>query len=215
MTSVSADLADMMLEEGTFVVRPENPVRWASGHLMPVYNDNRRLLSHPRARRLVVRGFAEILDRRRLSVTGVVGIATGGIAPAVSLADGLGLRLYYVRPGAKDHGLGLKIEGADDAENREPVVLIEDLVSTGGSSVGAARTVHEAGFPLELCLAVFSYRFEEAEQRFAALPFRCAMEPLVTIDLLMERATKQNRTSSEHIETVRKWVASPFEWSAR
>ena len=224
------ELADLMLDLAAFRFRPEDPVRWASGAIMPVYNDNRRLLSEPRARALVTEAFCAILganDAGTLAETdlagragvanldGIVGTATGGIAPATSLADRLGLRLFYVRSKAKDHGLGRRVEGAGEEVPGTRVVLIEDLVSTGGSSAAAALAVHEAGAVLDLGLAIFSYGFVRADEAFAALPFPFTMRPILTVAGLYARARERDLLTAAQIALLDTWLADPFGWAAK
>ena len=213
MTEVTEALAKIMLDMGTFRFRPDDPVVWASGYTMPVYNDNRLLLSYPEARALVVQGFSEILERWGCEVSAIVGTATAGIAPATSLADALGKRLYYVRSGSKDLGLGRQVEGVD-REPRGRVLLVEDLVSTGGSSAEAALAVHNAGLTLNHGVAIFSYGFERADDRFASLPFDFVLEPVVELGTLLRIASQQSLLDSEQIEVIESWIASPFEWGA-
>ena len=212
MTSTTLRLADKMLDMGTFQVRPREPVRWASGYLMPVYNDNRRLLSHPEARRLVAAGFAEEVRRQKLEIDGVVGTATAGIAPATALADLLGTRLYYVRSGAKSHGLKRRVEGTDSSPAPERVVLVDDVVSTGGSCADAATAVHSEGLLVVGGLCVFSYGFDESRTRFARLGFPFEMFPLVTVSDLLERAAVRGETETEDLQCVREWLDAPFTW---
>ena len=208
-------LADLMLDLGSFQLRPDNPVRWASGALMPVYNDNRRLLSEPRARVLVTDAFCDILNEAGAMPEGIVGTATGGIAPATSLADRLGIRFFYVRSGAKDHGLGRRVEGTGDGFDGMDVVLVEDLVSTGGSSAAAAAAVHEAGALLRTGIAVFSYGFSRADESFAALPFPFTMRPILTVADLYRRAKDRNLLTNNQITQLDHWLVDPFGWAEK
>lgn len=212
MTSVTQQLADLMLDLGTIEFCPSRPIRWVSGHLMPVYNDNRRLLADPGARLLVVRGFEEIVDHWNLSIDGVMGVATGGIAPATSLADRLGARLYFVRAAAKDHGLRRTVEGWDESAPSNTVLLVEDLVSTGGSSADAANAVHQVGMSINHGVAIFSYGFSRAAERFAALSFPFVMEALVTIEDLLGRAREHDRLEPQEIDCIRDWLTAPYSW---
>ena len=214
MNETLTELADMMLDNRTFELRPERPVRWASGALMPVYNDNRRLLSHPRARTLVADACVASLHDAGVNPDGIVGTATGGIAPATTLADRLGVRLYYVRSSAKGHGLGRRVEGAgEDAPDGE-VVLIEDAVSTGGSSASAAAAVGETGATLRYGICVFSYGFERADDAFGALPFEFSMHALLRFDQLFGRARERGIVTDNQATEIERWLADPFAWEA-
>lgn len=215
MTAIRTQLTELMLDLGTFGLRPSDPVTWASGAVMPVYNDNRRLLSHPRARNLVATGMARILESLSIRPAGIVGTATGGIAPATTLADVLDLRLYYVRPNAKDHGLGHAVEGLSEGDTGLPVVLVEDLVSTGGSSSAVAGTVHAAGLSLSHGCAVFSYGFARAGRAFDALPFGFTMHALLTLDDLIEAGSATGRLGVRDVELLREWQSDPFGWAQK
>jgi len=213
MTDAATSLIDLMFELKTFQVRADDPVTWASGAVMPVYNDNRRLLSDSRARSIVSSGMTDIVASTGLRVSGVVGTATGGMAPAVTLADRLGLRFFYVRSGAKGHGLGRLVEGLGVDDAGLDVVLVEDLVSTGGSSAAAADAVHRSGLGLSLGIAVFSYGFPRADRAFAELDFPFRMHALVHLDDLLEHASVTGALSPDDIDTVRSWQAAPFSWA--
>ena len=215
MRDVAVRLADRMLRRKSFQFRPDRPVRWVSGHLMPVYNDNRQLLSDPVARALVVDGVAEQMRRYRVRPSGIVGTATAGIAPATSLADYLCLPLYYVRPVAKDHGLGQRIEGRAEPFCDEEVVLIEDLVSTGHSSVAALTALISAGAQVRHGFCVFSYGFGEAAEAYGGLPVPFEMHPLVDMELLLDRGRRNGLLRVPEILELRRWLEDPYAWGRR
>lgn len=215
MRDVAVRLADRMLRRKSFQFRPDRPVRWVSGHLMPVYTDSRRLLSDPVARALVVDGIAEEMRRYRVRPLGIVGTATAGIAPATSLADYLCLPLYYVRPVAKDHGLGQRIEGRAEPFSDEEVVLVEDLVSTGHSSVAALTALSAAGAKVRHGFCVFSYGFREAAEAYAGLPAHFEMHPLVDMELLLDRGRRSGLLTAPEVVELRKWLEDPCAWGRR
>jgi len=206
-------LVELMFELGALQIRPSDPVTWTSGARMPVYNDNRRLISHPHARALVTDGMKEIVYSQAVQPEGVVGTATSGIAPAASLADILKIRLYYVRPRTKSHGLARRVEGFCEGDLGCRVVLVEDLVSTGGSSATAAEAIHSTGFSLLYGIAIFSYGFAEADQTFEAMPFPFTMQTLITLDDVLAFGSKMGYLKMHEIELLRGWQADPFGWS--
>lgn len=213
MRTLISQLVELMFELNSFQFRPSEPVIWASGARMPVYNDNRRLLSHPHARRLVIDGIKEIVHSQAVQPEGVVGTVTGGIVPAASLADRLTIRLYYVRPRAKSHGLTRKVEGFCEGDFGRRVLLMDDLVSTGGSSVAAAEAIHTAGFSLLYGIAIFSYGFVEADQNFDAMSFPFTMQALITLDDVLSFGSELGYLKMHEIELLRGWQSDPFGWS--
>ncbi|MEM7787218.1 MAG: orotate phosphoribosyltransferase, partial [Bacteroidota bacterium] len=162
--TLADDLARDLLRIGAVALRPDDPFTWASGRLSPVYTDNRLPLSHPDVRTRVADGFADLargLDR----VEAVSGTATAGIAPGVLLADRLGVPFSYVRSRAKGHGRQNRIEG--HVAEGQRLVIVEDLVSTGGSVLSAAEALRDAGAAPVAAFAVFTYGFPEADAAFA------------------------------------------------
>ena len=198
-----------------FVVRVDPPFWWASGYASPVYNDNRRLLADPAARRLVGEGFQALIARHGLAFDAVAGTASAGIAPATTLADALGMPLCYVRNAAKDHGATRRIEGLSGRELvGRRVLLVEDLITTGMSSASAAGALIEAGAEVVACVAIFSYGFQAGEEAFAALPGAPAVLPLCTVDRLIARFHHEGLLSEALMQTVRMWRGDPFGWGA-
>ncbi len=225
--TTAEQLAALALQVGALKINPGTPFRWASGALMPVYNDNRLLLRYPRGRELVRRGLQELVrgDADGVDVkTGggaggggaavIAGVATGGIVPAALLADALGLEMVYVRPAAKEHGLKRSIEGDSGAGlGGTAVVLVEDLISTGGSSVAAALALIDAGAQIVQSLGIFSYGFSVAEARFREAgipPFRT----ILTFPTLLEVARNENYLNEEELMEIENWQRDPFGWGA-
>jgi orotate phosphoribosyltransferase len=239
----SQELARYALESGAFRLTPREPVRWASGYLMPVYTDNRLILRARRGRELVCTGLLAKLARLEQlenlnEISGessawdaVAGTASAGIAPAVLLAEALGTDFLYVRSETKSHGLQRQIEGLtpDEARSERPlagkrVLLVEDLLSTGGSSAAAARALIEAGAVVPLCLAIFSYGFDQVGSTFAKLPQqisaqgeendRCRPHAIFTLETLLRAAVALGYLDQEERRTVEEWRAAPFAWGA-
>jgi len=209
-------LAEMALKLEAFKFSPQAPFTWASGYRMPVYNDNRLLLSRPEARRLVADGFAELLQERGIACEVVLGVATSGIPHAATLADLLGKPLAYVRDKPKDHGLRNRIEGvaAESGLDGRHCVVIEDLISTGGSSAKAVEAVREAGGKASHCLAIFSYGFPEGREAFSSLKPPCQLHTLLEFPLLLETARAKGALSHEQGAALDAWGKDPWGWGA-
>jgi orotate phosphoribosyltransferase len=206
-----SDLADAvardLLRIGAVALRPDDPFTWASGRLSPVYTDNRLALSHPDVRTRVAEGLVSLA--RPLGAECVAGTATAGIPHATLVADRLGLPLVYVRSAPKEHGRQNRIEGRVEAGQR--VVVVEDLVSTGGSVLSAAGALREAGGEPVAALAVFSYGFAEADRAFtgAALP----LHVLTTFEALVRVARADGLLPTDAVDVLAAWRADAAAWS--
>ena len=203
------DLARDLLRIGAVALRPDDPFTWASGRLSPVYTDNRLALSVPEVRTRVADGFTSLargLDR----IGAVSGTATAGIAPGVLLADRLGVPFSYVRSSAKGHGRQNRIEGRVEAGQR--IVIVEDLVSTGGSVLSAAEALREAGAKPVAALAVFTYGFPEADRAFteAGLP----LHTLTDFPTLARVAAETGALEDDAWDVLKDWCDDPAGWSA-
>jgi len=211
LKEIAAKLARIALDIGAIRLSPEAPFTWASGYRMPVYNDNRLLLGNHEHRLLVARGFEAALAENQIETDVVAGTATAGIAPATTLADRLRKPLIYVRPQAKKHGMNNRIEGILQPGQR--VVMIEDLISTGGSALAAVAAVREAGGEVAHCLSIFKYGFREAEEAFTARA--CRLRSLLTFDELLDEAETTGRINAEQAALLLPWREDPFGWGER
>jgi orotate phosphoribosyltransferase len=209
-------LAQTALDSGAIRFDPARPFTWASGYRMPVYNDNRLLLGRASARREVAEGFAALLKAEG-GFDLVAGTATAGIPHATTLADLLGLPLVYVRDKPKGHGLGNQIEGVRPEEGLKgkKVVLIEDLISTGGSSLKAVEALRAAGGDCRLCLSIMTYGFEEARRAFASLTPPCRALSLLDFSSLLPAAIAQGRLKAEDTQALEAWRQDPFGWGEK
>lgn len=196
-------LLEIMRELGALKVQPKEPFTWASGYKMPVYNDNRALLAAPEARQLIAEGFKNLAKPYLPRTEAIIGCATAGIPHATSLADAIALPTGYVRSKAKDHGTQNKLEGFN--KKGAKVVLVEDLISTGKSSLEAARALQSAGLEVHCCLAIFSYGFEESKKAFqnAEIP----VHTLLTLDDI-------TWLSNEEQDLLETWKRDPFNWTS-
>jgi len=201
-------LAKISLEIGSIKIDCKNPFTWASGYRMPIYNDNRMLLGQAEHRALVAEAMKDIIEREAVPVDSVAGVATAGIPHAASLANLMKMPLIYVRSSPKEHGLKNQVEGI--LKPGQNVVLVEDLISTGGSALKAVDAVREAGGVVEHCLGIFSYGFPEAGQRFQKS--QCRLHTLLTLETLLQYAVKENRIGSGEKQALDAWAQNPFEW---
>lgn len=203
-----ADVARDLLRIGAVALRPDAPFTWASGRLSPVYTDNRLTLSYPDVRDRLAGGF-EALARDVGGVEAVSGTATAGIPHAALLADRLGLPLSYVRASPKGHGKQNRIEGRVEAGQR--VVVVEDLVSTGGSVLNAAAVLREAGSVPVAALAVFTYGFPEAERAFAEADL--PLHTLTDFETLARVAGEEGALGRDAWDVLQAWRDDPAGWS--
>lgn len=202
-------LAAALLNIGAVELRPTSPFTWSSGLVAPIYCDNRLTLSHPRARRTIRDGFVEVLRLQSLTATTIVGTATAGIPHAAWLAEAIDRPMAYVRSSAKEHGQGARIEGGVEAGDE--VVVVEDLISTGGSALDAVAALRAAGATVRAVLAIFSYELDAA-----AAAFRDADVPryvLTTFGTLIDVAHERTDLSGEDLDVLRAWRADPEAWS--
>ncbi len=212
-TNVPLDrrIAADLLSIGAVSFSPERPYTWASGLRSPVYCDNRLTLGYPAVRRAVCDGFVAALSRHALSPAAVVGTATAGIPHAAWLAERLDLPMAYVRSKPKEHGRGNQIEG--HLEYGQEVVVIEDLVSTGLSSVGVVRALGAAGLRVRAVLAIFSYELPEAAAAFAdaGVP----LHTLTSFGTLLSVAQEQGLLDAATVASLQAWRRDPRAWSAQ
>ncbi len=200
--SIAATLLDIKAVK----LSPDAPFQWASGIASPIYCDNRKILSYPTARRAVrdafVRAAAQWLD-----IQVIAGVASAGVPHGVLLAEALDLPFIYVRDKAKGHGLRNRIEGEVPAAGTR-ILVIEDLISTGGSSLEAVAALRDAGLEVVGVQAIFTYNFAEADRRFAAA--NCALATITDYTTLVEIALAHNYISNDEFNLLKKWRTSVF-----
>lgn len=202
-------LAESLLDIGAVELRPTDPFTWTSGLVAPIYCDNRLTIAHPSVRQAIRDGFTDVLDREDLLPSTIAGTATAGIPHAAWLAEAVERPMAYVRGEAKGHGIGAKIEGR--VQPGDAVVLVEDLISTGGSALDAVGTLREAGARVQAVLAIFSYRLGAATRAFD----EAGVDHHVLTDLrvLVDVAHAQQRLSDAERDALRAWRADPGAWS--
>ncbi len=202
-------VAEFLLQIKAVKLQPENPFTWASGIKSPIYCDNRKTLSYPQIRTFIRQTFVDTINRHFAKPDVIAGVATGGIAVGALIAQEMGLPFVYVRSEAKKHGLTNLIEG--DVESGQNVVVIEDLISTGGSSLKAVEALRERGCTVKGMAAIFTYGFEEAEVSFKKA--KCNLKTLTDYNTLIDTALTKEYITEKDVESLKKWRANPKEWA--
>ncbi len=208
-SEIEQKVAEFLLQIKAIKLQPDNPFTWASGWKSPIYCDNRITLSHPAIRTYIRQKLTSIVQEEFGSVALVAGVATAGIPQGVLVAQELGLPFVYVRSSAKDYGTGNLIEG--DFFEGQRVVLVEDLISTGKSSLQAVAALRDAGCEVAGLVAIFSYGLDIAEDNFKEA--KCRYSTLSNYEALVEYASKHNLVSEDDLHLLRNWRKNPSEWS--
>lgn len=210
----SAILVSDALNIGAIKLSIKEPFTWASGYRMPIYNDNRKFLQSAKSRRDIAQAFAELLEVVGFAPEGIAGTATAGIPHATTLGDLLSLPLSYVRQTNKSHGLCNMIEGLpkEDSYMGKKILVIEDLISTGSSSINACLAVREKDGIAPYCFAIFSYGLDKASEAFSNMSPPCLAIPIITYDFMIGEALKVGYIKEEEAISLKKWRASPFTW---
>ncbi len=201
-------VAEFLLQIKAIKLQPNDPFTWASGIKSPIYCDNRVTLSFPNIRTFIRQGYAEAVLDFYGKPDIIAGVATGGIAQGALVAQELGLPFIYVRSEAKKHGMTNLIEG--HFEEGQKVVVIEDLISTGGSSLKAVDAMREAGLDVKGLIAIFTYGFNVAEINFSQA--KCPYVTLTNYDILLDHAREANLVSEEDIKSLSEWRKNPSKW---
>ena len=208
MQELSTRFAQMLLNVKCIKVQPEAPFTWASGWLSPFYCDNRKTLAYPDVRTFVKEQLARIVSEKYPQATAIAGVATGAIAQGALVADALGLPMCYVRSKAKDHGMGNLIEGT--LPEGAKVVVVEDLISTGGSSLKAVEALRAAGFEILGMVASYTYGFPVAAEAFKAADVELTTLP--NDEAVVQAALASGYIEEKHIPMLAEWRANPSEW---
>ncbi len=202
-------VADFLLQINSIKLDPANPFKWASGWNSPIYCDNRKTLSFPKVRNFIKNEFSNIIREKYPDVEVIAGVATGAIAIGVLVADVLNIPFVYVRPKPKDHGMGNQVEGA--LFPGQKVVVVEDLISTGNSSLKAVAALREAKGEVLGMVAIFSYKFQLAEDNFDKN--NCELITLSNYPVLIDLAVDSGLVSEDQLETLKKWRKDPGNWT--
>jgi orotate phosphoribosyltransferase len=207
MMNYSKEIAAKLLETNAVKLRPEHPFQWASGWLSPIYCDNRVLLSYPKVRNLIVNGMLE-LSSQFGQYDYIAGVATAGIPHGMLLADRQEKPFVYVRAKAKEHGRQNQIEGYIPEGSK--ALVVEDLISTGMSSLQAVDALHQAGVQVVGVIAIFTYAFPQATQAFEQAS--CPLYTLTDYPTLLEVAQEQGYIEAEALALLDQWRIAPDSW---
>lgn len=202
-------IAEYLLEIKAVKLQPNNPFVWASGWNSPIYCDNRVSLSYPKARDYIKTAFCELILKEFGMPDVIAGVATGGLPQGALVAQELNLPFIYVRSSAKAHGMGNMIEG--HYSKGQKVVLIEDLISTGGSSIKGVEALNESGLNILGLAAIFTYGFEVSSSNFKKA--NCNFKTLSDYTTLINVAIENNYISNSDLESLQSWREAPSEWN--
>lgn len=208
MSEITRKVAQYLLQIQAVQLSPQKPFTWVSGIKSPIYCDNRKILSHPNIRNYVIEGFCKLIDEQYPHIDTVAGVATAGIAHAALIAWRQNLPMVYVRAQAKEHGMQNLIEG--DIEKGQKVVVVEDLISTGKSTLAAVEALRDKGVDVLGAIAIFSYGFDETAKRFEQED--CPFQTLSNYDVLVEQALSLDYIKTQDYETLKEWRLNPNEW---
>ena len=201
--------AQKLLEVKAVKLQPAEPFTWASGWKSPIYTDNRKTLSFPRLRSFVKLELCHLVQEHFPEAEAVAGVATGAIAQGALVADELGLPYAYVRPKPKDHGMGNQVEG--ELPKGAKVVVVEDLISTGGSSLKAVEALRQYGVEIVGMVASFTYGFPVAEEAFREAGV--TLYTLSDYEHIISEAAKTGYIKDEELPVLAEWRKNPSEWA--
>jgi orotate phosphoribosyltransferase len=208
MKTLERLVANKLLKIKAVKLQPANPFTWASGWKSPIYCDNRKTLSYPGIRTFLKLELARIISEKYEAANAIAGIATGAIAQSALVADILGLPFVYIRSTPKDHGLENLIEG--ELKPGSKVVIIEDLVSTGGSSLKAVNAVRNFGCEVAGMVAIFTYGFPLAEQQFKQA--KVTLTALSNYDAVIDEALRTHYIDESEVAVLQEWRKDPAHW---
>ena len=206
---VAEQTVDFLTQINAIKLNTKNPFTWTSGIKSPIYCDNRLVLSYPRIREFIANSMSQIIKKKYGNDISIVGVATGAIAIGIMIAERLNLPYAYVRPEPKGHGLKNQIEGNIDKNSN--VLVIEDLISTGKSSLNAINALKSNGYNVIGMLSIFSYNFEFANKKFVSE--KITINSLADYNTLVEIIESKGDISDEEISRLKKWREDPKSWS--
>lgn len=200
--------AEFLLQIKAIKLNNSNPFTWASGWKSPIYCDNRKTLSYPKIRTYIRQEFVRVINEEYGDIDVIAGVATGGIAQGALVAQDLGKAFVYIRSSQKSHGLENKIEGV--VESGQSVVVVEDLISTGGSSLRAVEALRNAGCKVKGMVAIFTYGFKVAEDNFKNAD--CKLVTLSNYEVLIKQALESGYITEKDVDSLKKWRKDPANW---
>ncbi|NOZ80670.1 MAG: orotate phosphoribosyltransferase [DPANN group archaeon] len=209
MSTAKEEVAELLLRLGAVKLNYKEPFTFTSGIRSPIYCDNRIIISHPKERDRLIGFFLDAVKDMDFDI--VAGVATSGIPYASIIAERLGKPLIYIRSGKKAHGAGKQVEG--DLKEGQRVLVIEDLISTGGSSAAAVNAAREAGALVSHCVAIFTYGLDEAGRAFQDIG--CQVSTLTDFTTLIAKARAMGSITREEAEKIQEWNKDPSGWAKR
>ncbi len=207
----ASKVAEYLLQAKAIKLQPKNPFTWASGWKSPIYCDNRITLSFPPIRTYIRQELAKAIVEKYGTPDVIIGVATGAIAQGALVAEELGIPFAYVRSSAKGHGLGNLIEGK--VESGQRVVVIEDLISTGGSGLKAVEALREVGANVLGMAAIFTYNFQLSFNNFKEA--NCELVTLSDYDALVQQAVESKYISESEVSLIKSWRLAPSDWTGK
>jgi len=208
MQNTAKQIAEYLLQIKAIKLQPATPFTWASGWKSPIYCDNRKTLSFPQVRSYIKEAFAQTVKEKYPDVEVIAGVATGAIALGALVADEMNLPMVYIRSSAKSHGMENLIEG--NIQKGQKVVVIEDLISTGGSSLKAVEALRKAGCEVMGMVAIFTYDFKVAADNFKNAQCQCST--LSDYNVMIERAVEIGYIKESDVENLKDWRKDPANW---
>ena len=206
--NIANQVAKSLLQINAIILQPNAPFKWAAGWNSPIYCDNRKILSYPKIRNYIKKGLADVIINHYNSTDVIAGVATAGIPHGALVAEELGLPFIYVRAKAKKHGKQNQIEGYFKKE--QSVILVEDLISSGKSSLEAAATLKESGMNIKGIISIFTYNFNTASQNFKNE--NCKYVSLCDYNTLLPQAIEQKYIKEEDLSILKEWRENPSNW---
>jgi len=202
------NIAEFLLQIKAIKLQPSQPFTWASGWKSPIYCDNRISLSHPKVRTYIRQALAKLIEEKFGKPEVIAGVATAAIAQGALVAEAMGLPFVYVRSAPKDHGRENLIEG--EILPKQAVVVIEDLISTGKSSLQAVNALRESGCEVKGMVSIFTYGLKTATENFKKE--KCRLYSLCNYDVLVEKAIETNYVNEKELKTLKSWRDAPESW---
>ncbi len=205
---IGKQLAKSLLQINAIILQPGNPFTWASGWRSPIYCDNRKILSFPKSRTYIRQSLVKVISKHYGSANVIAGVATGAIAHGALVAEEMGLPFIYVRSAKKEHGKQNRVEGAYNSG--QSVIVIEDLISSGKSSLEAVKALRKEGLNVKGLISIFTYGFYDATKNFKKA--NCEFISLCNYSTLLQVAVKQDYIKQSDLEVLEKWRKNPSKW---
>ena len=205
---IGKQLAKSLLQINAIILQVKNPFTWASGWRSPIYCDNRKILSFPKSRTYIRQSLVKMISKHYGSANIIAGVATGAIAHGALVAEEMGLPFIYVRSAKKEHGKQNRVEGAYNSG--QSVIVIEDLISSGKSSLEAVKALRKEGLNVKGLISIFTYGFDTAAKNFKKA--NCEFISLCNYSTLLQVAVKQDYIKQSDLEVLEKWRKNPSKW---